>query len=1054
MDRTPPTSENLRATSGGDWESNTQVERLKSWSGQDLNLTGDHVPAAEEVSANPDVPGFEIEKELGRGGMGVVYQARQKGLDRTVALKMILGSDFASPEQRLRFQIEAENAARVQHPGIVQIYAFGTHEGHPYLALEYVDGGSLDKVLAKEPLRPRVAADLVARLADAIHAAHTAGIIPRDLKPANVPPARGAAAAPPLGPKVTDFGLAKQFNTGQGLTATGEIVGTPCYMAPEQANGTPARSATGPGGSGGVGPPVDIYALGAILYECLTGRPPFRAATSLDTILQVIHDEPVPPTRLQPTTPRDLETICLKCLRKNPSKRYATAADLAGDLQDWLAHKPITARPVGRLERTLKWCRRYPAVAASLVVATVAAIVASGLACWAVEAEQLARSNEVHAQAAAKAERQARELAQQAQARAEQSAAMEKTAREQAERERQYAQAIADFVQNDFLGLASVEGQGRFGRDAGDRLGKDATLQELLDRAAIKLDERTDLNPRTEADLRWMIGVNYRGLGELHRAVTHLEKCVALRQQVLGPNHEDTLVAQNSLAYAYRYAGRLPEALPLLEQVRDAQVSTLGADHPDTLATLNNQGTGYLAAGRVPEALSLLEQVRDERVAKLGANHPDTLGTMNNLAHAYRQVGRVPEALLLLEQVAGAVVPQLGANHPNTLTALNSLAMVYRDAGRLPESLRLFEQVRDAQVSTLGADHPETLATLHNLAAAYRAAGRLPEALRLFEQVRDARVAKLGANHPSTLTTLHSLATAYQAAGRLSEAVTLFEQVRDVRVTQLGPDHPSTLATLHNLAEAYRYAGLLSEAIAVNEQVRDMRASKLGADHPDTLTTLNNLAMAYQAAGRLPEALPLFEQAAQGIEKRRFQHEYSVRIIPNTFRAYEQAQQFDKADEWRRKWLNFAKQQVGPESPAYAGELAMFGLSLLSRKQWAEAEATLRECLTIREKSQPDAWTTFNTMSMLGGALLGRAGSVGDASEKAKLLAEAEPLLLKGYEGIQDRRASPGSDPQIVAAQKPRLLETLDRLIELYTTLEKPDEVKKWQAEKEKLGQP
>jgi tetratricopeptide (TPR) repeat protein len=351
----------------------------------------------------------------------------------------------------------------------------------------------------------------------------------------------------------------------------------------------------------------------------------------------------------------------------------------------------------------------------------------------------------------------------------------------------------------------------------------------------------------------------------------------------------------------------------------------------------------------------------------------------------------------------------------------------------LPEAIALYEQVRDAQVKKLGADHPSTLITLDNLSKAYKAAGRLPDAIALFEQVRDARVKKLGADHPSTLVTLSNLARAYRAADRLPLVIALFEQVRDARVKKLGADHPDTLVTLNNLAGAYKAAGRLPEATRLYEQVRDGQVKKLEADHPDALTTLNNLAGAYKAAGRLPDAIPLYEQAATGVAKRQFQHEYAGRIIGNTAAAYEEAGQFDKAEGWRRQWLAVVKERSGADSPAYAGQLAALGPNLLRQKKWTDAESVLRECLAIREKTQPDAWTRFNTMSALGEALAGQ--------EKYD---EAKPLLLKGYEGMKQREKT---IPKTGGAEL-RIPEAIDRLIDFYTALNKPDEAAKWRAER------
>jgi serine/threonine protein kinase/formylglycine-generating enzyme required for sulfatase activity len=294
------------------------------------------------------IGGYEILKEIGRGGMGVVYLARHSRLNRLVALKMILPGGHVDSTDLARFRTEAEAIARLQHPNIIQIHEIGEHEGRPFFSLEFVDNGlTLLKRLNGTPHEDwGKAASLVETLARAIHVVHQANILHRDLKPENI------LLTPNGTPKVTDFGLAKRLDV-EGHTGTGQTMGTPSYMAPEQARGT-----------ANIGPAADVYALGGILYACLTGRPPFRAATVPETVWQVLNEEPVSPRRLQSKTPRDLETICLKCLRKDPRGRYLTAQALAEDLRRFLENRPIDARPVSPWERFKKWVRRKPAVAA------------------------------------------------------------------------------------------------------------------------------------------------------------------------------------------------------------------------------------------------------------------------------------------------------------------------------------------------------------------------------------------------------------------------------------------------------------------------------------------------------------------------------------------------------------------------------------------------------------------------------------------------------------------------------------------------------------------
>jgi serine/threonine-protein kinase len=314
----------------------------------------------------PPIPGHELHEVLGRGGMGVVYKARHLRLNREVAVKMLLTGAHAAPEDRERFLREAGAAAGLRHPNIVQVYDMGDKDGQPYFTMEFVEGGNLAGRLAGIPQPPRPSAELLATLADAVEAAHRSGIVHRDLKPSNVLLTVDGM------PKISDFGLARRMEGESGLTWTGIVIGTPSYMAPEQAEAKPLAW----------GPAVDIYSLGAVLYELLTGRPPFRAETATETVCQVITQDPVPPSRLNGKVPRDLETICLKCLHKEPRLRYDGAAALAADLRRFLAGEAIAAKQDGRLARLIRRVRRRPVLSAAVGVGSLVAVALLGGGFW------------------------------------------------------------------------------------------------------------------------------------------------------------------------------------------------------------------------------------------------------------------------------------------------------------------------------------------------------------------------------------------------------------------------------------------------------------------------------------------------------------------------------------------------------------------------------------------------------------------------------------------------------------------------------------------------
>lgn len=357
-----------------------------------------------EPGPPPEIPGYAVECELGHGGMGVVYKAKQHALNRTVALKMVLAGALARPDEVIRFLAEAETAAHLQHQGIVQIFESGRANGLPYFTMEFVDGGSLADRLGAGPLEPAGAARMALQMAEAVAHAHASGIVHRDLKPSNILLTTDGT------PKITDFGLARRLQAGEGLTRAGTVMGTPAYMPPEQARGD----------LHGVGPPGDVYALGAIFYEALTGRPPFSSGSPLNTLSLVMHAAPERPRTVNSAVPRDLETIALKCLEKEPEKRYASAAALANDLRLFLEGRPITARRISTAEKLRRWTKRNPTVAAllaavfvSLAAGTIISTLLAFRAEWNAErARNEAQRADQNATAAKSAEQTARSAEQ------------------------------------------------------------------------------------------------------------------------------------------------------------------------------------------------------------------------------------------------------------------------------------------------------------------------------------------------------------------------------------------------------------------------------------------------------------------------------------------------------------------------------------------------------------------------------------------------------------------------------------------------------------------
>ncbi len=572
-------------------------------------VLGGTVPFATDSAAAetaPAIPGYELLGELGRGGMGVVYKAREIALDRLVALKVVTAGRLASEEQLARFQAEARAEARLQHPNIVQVHAVGEYEGYPYLSLEYMDGGSLAQKIERQPQPPRQVAQLVYLLARAMAFAHGRGIIHRDLKPANVllkedsttententeknketkdnkrpeeqqekrthtanefasfssfRDFRGGSFLP----KIADFGLAKCLEEDSGFTRTGNLMGTPNYMSPEQAEG---RKDTGPA--------ADIWALGVILYEMLVGRTPFSGVTMFDTLEQVRTREPVPPTQLQPKVPIDLETICLKCLRKEPSQRYATAEELAEDLRRFLDGEPIRARPIGSLARLLRWCRRNPRMAglsAAVLVLLLTIAAVSTVFVFVLEARR--RELESAWQTAREHEAMARQEEQRADDKAREAQSRYKLLQEA-------LVVVIDKVQRDLQGIPSTVQVRRDILEAAIR---------VLQKNIAQTRDSSHLPDRALASAHMIMGNILRDQNKNKEALEHYDKCRAVLEALYLANPDNDLAAANYAVilsvqgdFALGYRNAAAEAEKLYRQALALQEKSLAQrpEHPN-----------------------------------------------------------------------------------------------------------------------------------------------------------------------------------------------------------------------------------------------------------------------------------------------------------------------------------------------------------------------------------------------------------------------------------------------------------------------------------------
>jgi tetratricopeptide (TPR) repeat protein/tRNA A-37 threonylcarbamoyl transferase component Bud32 len=819
---------------------------------------------------SPTIPGYAILEELGRGGQGVVYKARQADLNRFVVLKMIRPGELAHPRELARFQAEARAVARLQHPNVVQIYEVGEVAGRPYLTLEYVEGWSLDRLLHGKPWLVRPAAELLQTLAHAVHYAHQCGIVHRDLKPGNVLIRNDGVV------KVTDFGLArrlpkedapnpnppKQTAEADRLTQSGAAVGTPSYMPPEQACGR----------SRDVGPLADVYALGAILYECLTGRPPFLAASWVETLHQVRFQDPVPPRHLQPRVPRDLETICLKCLEKEPGRRYASAADLADDLRRFLDGKPIVARAAPPWERAGKWVRRHPVGAFALLTAT--ALVALGA--WHVGTLQ--RLNEDLGRQTAAA-REQRDLAQKNAAEAGRKREEADQQRQRAETEKRNAQEqkaraeknLRERIQGALRASAVVGKNQQLLAPSLKKLRR-RLLQAYLNDFEDFVKQRAD-DPTLRAQQGHVYNEMARITSELGSQETALGYCrdaTAIFHELVDWSRKgfssDPLSAQSAqsaqssqhlqyradLAVCYFNRGIIESSLgrtdaaetayqEALEIQEDLEIRALtppsSRDAKQALAaTLDSLALLYAKDGHLRQAEQTYTRAVNlrDRLARSGLATPADryclAATLTNLGDLYRKMQRPTQAETSFNRALGLLQPLVDVD-PQDADYRRALAAVHTNRGQLFRNTRRPKEA-EADLCTsvenferLLRDHPGVPVYKSDLVRAYQSLGNL---LRATEGRRADAI------------------KAYESARVLSEELVAEKQHKDV-------SYRYELANLcSNLGSLYTTGGQRDLTLAEKSFARALALLEpLARAHPENVDYQSHLADTYYNRGLL-----------------------------------------------------------------------------------------------------------------------------------------------------------------------------------------------------------
>jgi serine/threonine protein kinase len=972
---------------------------------------------------------YKLLEVIGEGGMGCVYMALQTTpVKRAVAVKVIkAGMD--SKAVLARFEAERQALALMDHPNISRVLDAGMIGTEPrtlvsgsedqpltnvrgseipYFVMELVKGIPITRYCDEHKLTPRQRLELFVPVCQAIQHAHQKGVIHRDIKPSNVLIA--LYDDKPV-PKVIDFGVAKA--AGQTLTdrtlmtGFGTVVGTPEYMSPEQANlnnlDVDTRS--------------DVYSLGVLLYELLTGTTPVdRKALGQAALLEILRivrdvDAPRPSAKLSTiaTLPSiaaargteadklpklmrgELDWVVMKALEKDRARRYDTANALARDIQRYLADELVEARPPSASYRLKKMFRRNkgPVLATAMVLlALVAGVVGTT---WGLVEARSERDRAEQEQQSALLERDEKEKARQAEAdRAE----GERLAKKQAQQRLKQIENANDLLGSIFETLDPRE-------IAKEARPLQAILVEKLDRAVQKLEAEAVGDPLVVAAMQTKLGTSLLALGEPKKAIVVLQKARATRQEKLGRDDPGTLNTMHILATSLADDGKPELALPLHEETLKLRKARLGADDPATLASMSSLADCYLVAGKIALALAQCEQTLKLRKAKLGPEHRETLSSMARLAEAYHQAGKWDLSVPQLEKTLKLQKATLGATHPDTLASMSNLASFYTQAGKLDLALPLLEEALKLSKASNGPDHPDTLESMSGLAEGYLDSGKWDLALQLFEDYTNRTKAKRGPEHPQTLVSMNNLANAYLVTGNVDLAFPLIKQTVKLMKAKLG-EHPTTYVGLGNLAHAYMSSGKANLAVPVLEEVLAFRKAKLGRDHPHTLVTMNNLGHAYHDAGNWDRGLSLVQETVQlSRAKLGPDHPHTLGNMHNLASFYRDAGKFDLALPLAEETLERFRAKLGPDHP-----LTLRSLSCLATIHYRSAKPDLG-------------------LSLHQDTLRLRTAKLGP--EHPETIASAENLAIV-YDRMGDVQAAEPLFEQVAAARLKRSIASLERI--------------------------